>query len=58
MLIAFQIPAEQFKTQYRCTAHGLSAAFGKFGSIIGQLIIGLSGANSPSSDKLWYIFLM
>ena len=58
ILIDFQIPAEQFKTQYRCTAHGLSAAFGKFGSIVGQLIIGLSSANSPSSEKLWYIFLM
>ena len=52
MLMEFRIPAEQSKTQYRCTTRGLSAAVGKTGSIVGQLVIGLSGTNSPSSEKI------
>lgn len=35
----FIIPAEIFPTRYRCTCHGLSAAAGKVGSIIGQAFI-------------------
>jgi len=34
----FIIPAEVFPTQYRCTCLGISAAAGKVGSIIGQLV--------------------
>lgn len=35
----FIIPAEIFPTRYRCTCHGISAAAGKLGSIVGQLFI-------------------
>lgn len=35
----FLIPAEIFPTRYRCSAHGISAAAGKLGSIIGQLFV-------------------
>jgi MFS transporter, PHS family, inorganic phosphate transporter len=35
----FIIPAEIFPTRYRCTCHGISAAAGKLGSIIGQVFI-------------------
>ncbi|TIA51236.1 inorganic phosphate transporter [Aureobasidium pullulans] len=34
------IPAEVFPTRYRCTAHGISAAFGKLGAVISQCILG------------------
>ncbi|KAI5240891.1 inorganic phosphate transporter [Aureobasidium subglaciale] len=34
------IPAEVFPTRYRCTAHGISAAFGKFGAVLSQCILG------------------
>ncbi|RPA82465.1 MFS general substrate transporter [Ascobolus immersus RN42] len=34
----FIIPTEAFPTRYRCTAHGLSAAMGKAGSIVSQVI--------------------
>ena len=32
----FVIPGEVFPTQYRSTAHGISAAMGKLGAIISQ----------------------
>ncbi len=35
----FVIPGEVFPTRYRSTAHGISAASGKFGSIIAQIIV-------------------
>lgn len=35
----FIIPAEIFPTRYRCTGHGVSAAAGKLGSIVGQVFI-------------------
>ena len=35
----FIIPAEIFPTRYRCTCHGISAAAGKLGSIVGQVFI-------------------
>jgi MFS transporter, PHS family, inorganic phosphate transporter len=35
----FIIPAEIFPTRYRCTCHGISAAAGKLGSILGQAFI-------------------
>lgn len=34
----FIVPGECFPTQYRATAHGISAAAGKTGSIISQVI--------------------
>lgn len=47
-----QIPAEQFPTRYRCTCHGLSAASGKFGSVVVQLAVGLSGATNLGTTSL------
>lgn len=35
----FIIPAEIYPTRYRCTCHGISAAAGKLGSILGQVFI-------------------
>lgn len=35
----FIIPAEIFPTRYRCTCHGISAAAGKLGSILGQAFV-------------------
>jgi len=37
--LTFILPAEIFPTRYRCTCHGISAAAGKLGSLIIQLII-------------------
>ncbi|RPD61044.1 phosphate transporter [Lentinus tigrinus ALCF2SS1-7] len=34
---SFIIPGEAFPTRYRATAHGISAASGKFGAVIAQL---------------------
>jgi MFS transporter, PHS family, inorganic phosphate transporter len=34
----FIVPGELFPTRYRCTAHGIAAASGKFGAIISQII--------------------
>ena len=36
----FIVPGECFPTRYRSTSHGLSAAAGKVGSIIAQVVIG------------------
>lgn len=33
----FVIPGEAFPTRYRSTAHGISAASGKFGAVIAQV---------------------
>lgn len=34
-----QIPAETFPTRYRCTLYGFSAASGKLGSVLGQIVV-------------------
>ncbi len=36
---SFVVPGEVFPTRYRSTAHGISAASGKLGSIIAQIIV-------------------
>jgi PHS family inorganic phosphate transporter-like MFS transporter len=36
----FIVPGECFPTRYRSTSHGLSAASGKIGAIIAQVVIG------------------
>ena len=36
----FVIPAECFPTKYRSTSHGISAASGKIGAIIAQVVFG------------------
>ncbi|KAK0383279.1 hypothetical protein NLU13_9192 [Sarocladium strictum] len=47
--LTFIIPAEIFPTCYRCTCHGISAAFGKLGSLVAVLVV--YGINSAwSSD--------
>ncbi|KAI4782785.1 inorganic phosphate transporter [Aureobasidium sp. EXF-3400] len=48
------IPAEVFPTRYRCTAHGISAAFGKFGAVLSQCILGwITG--SIKDDKTYLL---
>jgi PHS family inorganic phosphate transporter-like MFS transporter len=39
----FVIPGEVFPTRYRATGHGLSAACGKLGAIVAQIIFYLQG---------------
>lgn len=39
----FVIPGEVFPTRYRSTAYGLSAACGKLGAIVAQIIFYLKG---------------
>jgi hypothetical protein len=39
LTLQHQIPAEIFPTEYRCTCYGISAAFGKFGSILVQITL-------------------
>lgn len=39
------MPGEVFPTRYRSTAHGISAACGKFGAVIAQVVF------SPLKDK-------
>lgn len=48
----FIIPGEAFPTRYRSTAHGISAASGKFGAVISQVGFGLlaSKGGAPGSD--------
>lgn len=52
----YLIPAELFPTRFRCTCHGLSAAAGRLGGIVAQLIVTLSPFGqalvrvSPGSD--------
>lgn len=41
----FIIPGEAFPTRYRSTAHGISAASGKLGAIVAQLVFGLTGTS-------------
>src|SRR6185436_13460599 len=54
----FVIPAECFPTKYRSTSHGISAASGKVGAIIAQLVFGplkSIGANDTlaKTDPRW-----
>ena len=49
-MTTFIVPGEVFPTRYRSTSHGISAASGKIGSIIGQGAIStLKDHNGPSS---------
>lgn len=47
--LTFIIPAEIFPTCYRCTCHGISAAFGKLGSLVAVLVV--YGINSSWSSE-------
>jgi PHS family inorganic phosphate transporter-like MFS transporter len=57
----FIVPGECFPTRYRSTAHGISAASGKIGAIIAQVLIGplrTRGASPGSSDSPWLNHVM
>lgn len=52
----FVIPGEVFPTKYRSTAHGLSAASGKAGALIGVFGLNASKAKPPvgiGEQKTW-----
>lgn len=54
----FIVPGECFPTRYRSTSHGISAASGKIGAIIAQVVFGplrTIGANSTlaKTDPRW-----
>lgn len=54
-----QIPAEAFPTRYRCTCHGISAASGKLGSVLGQIVITklVDRDADPKSKRVGYLFI-
>ncbi|KAF2470424.1 MFS transporter [Lindgomyces ingoldianus] len=57
----FIVPGECFPTRYRSTAHGISAASGKVGSIIAQVLIGplrTRGAPPGSTASPWLNHVM
>jgi MFS transporter, PHS family, inorganic phosphate transporter len=57
----FIVPGECFPTRYRSSSHGLSAASGKVGSIIAQVLIGplrTRGAPPGSSTSPWLNHVM
>jgi len=57
----FIVPGECFPTRYRSTSHGISAASGKIGAIIAQVLIGplrTRGAAPGSSDSPWLNHVM
>jgi PHS family inorganic phosphate transporter-like MFS transporter len=57
----FIVPGEVFPTRYRSSAHGISAASGKIGAIIAQVLIGplrTKGAAPGSSDSPWLNHVM
>lgn len=61
--LTFILPAELFPTRYRATCHGISAASGKFGSIVAFIFLRYAtfGKITPSSQPsawLGYIFLI
>lgn len=52
----FIVPGECFPTRYRSTSHGISAASGKIGAILAQVLIGplrTKGAPPGSSASPW-----
>lgn len=56
----FIVPGECFPTRYRSTSHGISAASGKVGSIIAQVLIGplrTRGA-TPTNKSPWLNHVM
>ncbi|KAI2057694.1 hypothetical protein LOZ43_002986 [Ophidiomyces ophidiicola] len=59
----FIIPAELFPTQFRCTAHGISAASGKIASVLVQVFvayapIGRYRASDLSSHWLGFVIII
>lgn len=56
--LTFIIPAEVFPTCYRSTCHGISAAAGKFGSIVSLLIVYGINQSYKSESRQGLIFLL
>lgn len=57
----FIIPGEIFPTRYRSTSHGISAASGKIGAIIAQVLIGplrVKGNPTPENPSPWLNHVM
>ncbi|KAH8769681.1 phosphate transporter [Hyaloscypha finlandica] len=54
----FIIPAEVFPTQYRATCHGISAASGKLGSIIAQVIARVYLNGNRSRRLGWALIIL
>lgn len=61
----FVVPGEVFPTRYRSTSHGISAASGKIGSIIGQGAISVlrtrgatEGNEAPWMDHVLEIYAL
>ncbi|KZF21763.1 MFS transporter [Xylona heveae TC161] len=57
----FIVPGECFPTRYRSTSHGLSAASGKVGAIVAQVVIGplrQKGAPKGSTASPWLNHVM
>ncbi|RYP72693.1 hypothetical protein DL771_004029 [Monosporascus sp. 5C6A] len=54
-MTTFAVPGEAFPTRYRSTSHGISAASGKIGSIIGQSAISTlrSRGATPDNPNRW-----
>ncbi|RPA87788.1 phosphate permease [Ascobolus immersus RN42] len=56
----FIVPGECFPTRYRSTSHGVSAASGKLGAVVAQVLIGplrTRGA-TPDNDSPWLNHVM
>jgi MFS transporter, PHS family, inorganic phosphate transporter len=49
----FVIPGEVFPTRYRATGHGFSAACGKLGAIVAQIIFYLKGGSIQTMYALF-----
>jgi MFS transporter, PHS family, inorganic phosphate transporter len=47
----FIVPGEVFPTRYRSTSHGISAASGRIGSIIGQGVIATLRTTGATTDN-------
>jgi len=57
----FIVPGECFQTRYRSTSHGISAASGKVGAIIAQVLIGplrVRGNPTPNNQSPWLDHVM
>lgn len=50
-MTTFIVPGEVFPTRYRSTSHGISAASGKIGSIIGQGAISILRTRGATQDN-------
>lgn len=57
----FIVPGEVFPTRYRSTSHGISAASGKFGAVVAQVLIGplrVRGNPTPENPSPWLNWVM